>query len=415
MRTSELVHFEADSLQASHGRNGRLPAHVEEFWPVVGYDSVDTASELVLTLLDGCQIKLTKAEVRHFRGFELRTVVEEYTKKLSNALQSTHGGTYAVNLIQGLLNEVTAFASCVVDWNPKMYLADKDRAAQVDWRTMLENVGLSAIQKVELLHQRCTYLSKGADDETHANQRAATTSVPSNIDSSICAQNRRHCAFNNYILLKVLSPQQAAKVFVASTPWYPDIVCMADVLQAQQPSASHSPKSVLETLRCKQSQPDLHRQGRASGNETLHRPSSLPIKLYEKDGPRPFTARTSLSSQSAVRGICSLRSIHLLSRRSMGEIEVKRRVQKWVPERMSYTEICDEIQRGTHADLTMHGLQTSEEAVFDFPESSIETAAMPDLDGEQQGGPEGWMAAAKRSENIWTTLGDFRNLLQNIK
>lgn len=60
----------------SRGQTRSLSSAAEEFWPVVGYDLADTASDLVLTLLDGCQIKLTKAEFRHFRGFELRTVVQ---------------------------------------------------------------------------------------------------------------------------------------------------------------------------------------------------------------------------------------------------------------------------------------------------------------------------------------------------
>eukprot|EP00884_Botryococcus_braunii_P000141 jgi/Botrbrau1/10127/Bobra.20_2s0031.1 len=149
-----------------------------KFWPVLGYDAVDTSSTLVLTLLHERRMKLTGSEIRRILAIDLRMLIQEYTKEFASAIgdiSSSQAGMVD-NLLQGLLNEVTAFAACVVDWNPRLYRAHlclhKDQGAKIDWQAALEAIGLSHDQEEELLCRSKSYLSSNSEDAFEGNDWA---------------------------------------------------------------------------------------------------------------------------------------------------------------------------------------------------------------------------------------------------
>eukprot|EP00884_Botryococcus_braunii_P000138 jgi/Botrbrau1/10124/Bobra.20_2s0029.1 len=186
----------------------------KEFWPAMGYDAVDPDRLLVLVLLDNGHRRLDKQDMLAFNPNNLFELFKAYASRLEATLDDMAAMPLdnATPLLKGVISELTAICTCLEHWNPALYkcIAAPNGGKTWDVTAIQAALGWSQQEKVTF-HQKVAACSMQDND-------AETTTVLK--DKS---RSRRHSHVNSILLRKVFTPAEAAKIFVASSPLYPDV------------------------------------------------------------------------------------------------------------------------------------------------------------------------------------------------
>eukprot|EP00884_Botryococcus_braunii_P014098 jgi/Botrbrau1/2268/Bobra.101_2s0091.1 len=247
--------------------NGMLWGHpaplgpVKEFVPAKGYDMLEEDAILVLSAGQSVPTRLSKQNVQSMTTWHVEHILETYGKAFQRAINvgSTDwtGGTghSMLSVIRGLVNEATAFG-CFIALNNSTLRASHTAQAKglgkgVDYQQLMGLLRLTPEQQQRMVEMRATYLCTVALLANERNSIMANCkdleysfedalglameqlSLKQGMDQlthNLQRQDTYLCTFTDGVLREVLSPIQAAHVFMNTCPYYPDVLAMANVV-----------------------------------------------------------------------------------------------------------------------------------------------------------------------------------------